>query len=142
MYQDKKELLSALYAMEKKQEKVESPEEAVLQFLDYRDKKREYFLTLNLDNQNQIIGRHVISRGTIDQSAVYIQEIIRPVLFDYASGIILGHNHPGGDPEPSSQDIALTNKIKEATQILNLRLLDHIIVARYGHFSFQENGMI
>lgn len=138
----KRQLLSALYALEEKQPAINTPEDVVAQFLKYRNRRKEYFFSLSVDNKNQLLKKHEISRGTVDQTAVFPQEVIKATLFCSGSGIILGHNHPGGDPTPSEQDKTLTWKIQEGAKFLGLRLLDHVIVAKYGHFSFQEHGLI
>lgn len=136
----KKALLEELYAMEPKQTSCNKPEDAVVLFLQYRNRRVESFFSLSLDNKNNIIRRHQITRGTVDQCAVYAPEVLRPALKCGASGIILGHNHPGGDPTPSCQDIQITDRIKQSIEAVGLRLLDHIIVARGGHYSFEEHG--
>jgi DNA repair protein RadC len=83
-----------------------------------------------------------MAKGTVDQAPVFPREIIRVCLIKQASGIILAHNHPGGDPEPSLQDRELTTKIKRIAVELGIRVLDHIIVTETGHFSFQEHGYL
>ena len=138
----KKELLQTLYALEPETPMVSGPEDAAIQFMKYKDRKIEYFFTLSLDNKNNLIKRHEISKGTVDQTSIYAREVFRPTLMCHGSGIVLGHNHPGGDPTPSRQDMELTTKLAEAAQILGVRLLDHIVVARSGHFSFQENAYL
>ncbi|MDZ7760047.1 MAG: JAB domain-containing protein [Desulfovermiculus sp.] len=138
----KKALLQELYAMEPAQVNISQPEEAVVQFLRYRDKPVEYFLSLSLDNKNNLIKRHEISKGTVDQSPVFVREVFKFALVCNCSGIVLGHNHPGGDPTPSRQDIELTEVIHQAAKHIGIRVLDHIIVARNGHFSFLEHGYV
>ncbi len=137
----KKELLQELYAMEKKSDyKFDGPEAAVAKLLPYRKKKIEYFVILLVDNKNRLIGKRVISKGTVDQAPVFPREIVRYALIKQASGIILAHNHPGGDPYPSLRDRELTQRVKQTCVDLGIRVLDHIIVASEGHFSFQEHG--
>ena len=137
------ELLSELYELEASQKfSLSSPEAAVLNLLPYRRKKTEHFIALAVDNKNRLICRKVMSRGTVDQAPVFPREIVRFALIKQASGIILAHNHPGGDPEPSLQDRELTTKIKRVCVELGIRVLDHIIIAETGHFSFQEHGYL
>ena len=78
----------------------------------------------------------------MDQCALYVQEVIKATLRCDGSGIILGHNHPGGDPYPSKQDQEVTCQMVKGAKIMGLRVLDHIIVAKHGHFSFQEHGLL
>lgn len=134
----KRELLTALYALEEPARPIITPEDAVVCFLKYRNRKIEYFFSLSVDNKNNVIKKHEISKGTVDQAPVFLQEILKATLRCDGSGIILGHNHPGGDPTPSQRDIELTMRVKEGTEILGLRLLDHIIVSKHGHYSFTE----
>ena len=137
------ELLSELYALEASSKPMlNSPESAVIQLLPYRKKKLEHFIALFVDNKNRLICRKVMAKGTVDQAPVFPREIIRHALIKQASGIILAHNHPGGDPEPSLQDRELTTKIKRIAVELGIRVLDHIIVTESGHFSFQEHGYL
>ena len=136
----KRELLNALYALEPKIPEINSPEDAVMQFLKYRKRRVEHFVSLSLNNKNEVIRRHELSRGTADQCAMYIQEVLKATLRCDGSAIILGHNHPGGDPTPSREDIDLTTRLRDAANLVGLRLLDHIVVARFGHYSLKENG--
>ena len=137
------ELLSELYSLEASSKPVlNRPEAAVVQLLPYRKKKTEHFIALAVDNKNRLIGKRVMSRGTVDQAPVFPREIIRYALIKQASGIILAHNHPGGDPDPSQQDRELTTKIKRVCLELGIRILDHIIITESGHFSFQERGYL
>ena len=137
------ELLSELYALEANTKPMlNSPESAVVQLLPYRKKKLEHFVALFVDNKNRLICKKVMAVGTVDQAPVFPREIVRFALIKQASGIILAHNHPGGDPEPSLQDRELTTKIKRVCVELGIRVLDHIIVTESGHFSFQEHGYL
>jgi DNA repair protein RadC len=138
-----RELLSELYALEASSKPMlNSPEAAVVQLLPYRKKKLEHFIALFVDNKNRLICRKVMARGTVDQAPVFPREIVRFALIKQASGIILAHNHPGGDPGPSLQDRELTTKIKRVCVELGIRVLDHIIVTEAAHFSFQEHGYL
>lgn len=143
MQEKVKDLLNELYAMESSQTyQMSNPEAAVIKLLPYRNRKTEHFITMLVDNKNNFMGKKLISKGTVDQSPVFPREIFRYAIMKCASGVILGHNHPGGDPTPSSQDIELTERIKQGAKIVGVRLLDHLIVARDGHYSFNEHGLI
>ncbi|WP_045216750.1 RadC family protein [Desulfonatronovibrio magnus] len=108
--------------------------------LEFKD--IEEFWVILVDNKNRLLTFEKMSKGTVDQAPVFPREIIAKALESRASGIILVHNHPGGDPEPSLQDRELTSKIKRVSQEMGIRILDHIIVADESHFSFQEYGYI
>jgi DNA repair protein RadC len=137
-----KDLLAQLYAAEPVCENLSHPEHVVVKMLPYRNKKVEYFVLFLLDNKNNVMARRVVSKGTVDQTPVYIREIMRLALMKQASGIIVAHNHPGGDPLPSVQDQELTTRLQKAAQMLNVRFLDHVIIARSGHYSFQAQGLL
>lgn len=97
---------------------------------------------LHLDSKNQLIRDEVISEGSIDQSAIYVREVIRRALDFGSAAIILVHNHPTGDPAPSKQDISVTRDIADACKRLGIALHDHIIIGRNGHLSLRSQGLI
>jgi DNA repair protein RadC len=138
------EILSEIYsrraALEK--ESFTSPATVAAHLAHYQEKKKEYFILITLDNKNHLIKRRTIAVGSVDQCTAYPRNIFHAALQDMASGIIIAHNHPGGDPKPSGQDITLTKQIEKIAKGLDIRLLDHIIVSRCGHFSFSENSLL
>ncbi len=137
-----RELLAELYAAQPACTNLSHPEHVVVQMLPYQDEKIEYFLALYVDNKNNLVSKRVISTGTVDQTPVYPREIIRHALLEQASGVIIAHNHPGGDPKPSVQDQELTKKVVDACRVMDIRMLDHVIISRGGHFSFQSQGLL
>lgn len=98
---------------------------------------KEQFRVLFLDKKNGLLKDEVQQVGTIDRAPVYPRELIRRALELGAASIILVHNHPSGDPTPSEEDIALTQKLKEIAQQFNIMLHDHIIIGRSGYSSFR-----
>jgi DNA repair protein RadC len=104
--------------------------------------EHEEFWTILLDNKNRLQAFEKVSKGTIDQAPVYPREIMTLALEHRSSAIILVHNHPGGDPTPSSQDIQLTNKLKSLGREMGIRVLDHMVVADNTHYSFMEHGLM
>jgi DNA repair protein RadC len=101
----------------------------------------EFWLAL-VDNKNRLMAWERVSQGTVDQAPVYPREVLGKALEHKASGIIMVHNHPGGDPRPSSQDVELTRRISRVARDLGVRLLDHLIVTENDYFSFQSQGML
>lgn len=101
-------------------------------------KNREVFTVLFLNQQNQLIKAEDMFSGTINEAAVYPREIIREALLCNAAAIIISHNHPSGECNPSQADIKMTNKIQKCCDLFNIRLLDHIIVAKKSYYSFTE----
>lgn len=103
--------------------------------------EQEHFMVLYLDTRNRIVDREVLYRGTLNQSLVRTAEIFRGAIRRNVMGIILGHNHPSGDPEPSAEDIALTRNLVEAGKLMQIDVLDHIVVGRGRWVSLRERGL-
>ncbi len=104
--------------------------------------KTEQFRVLFLNHRNELIADEVQQRGTIDHTPVYPREVVKRALELGASALIMVHNHPSGDPAPSTADIAMTREVQEAGEKLGIRLHDHVIVGRGGHNSFRTLGLI
>jgi DNA repair protein RadC len=109
---------------------------------EFRDSRKEYFLTLLLDGKNRIIRRVQVSQGSLNQSIVHPREVFCPAVKESAAAIILVHNHPTGDPAPSHEDIAITRRLKEAGDIMGIKVLDHIIIGDGEYQSFVERGLL
>lgn len=107
-----------------------------------RDLKHEVFAALLLDTQHRILSFEQLSIGTIDHATVYPREVVRLMLKYHASAVIFAHNHPSGCPDASDADIRLTHKLKEALALLDIRVLDHFIVADQHVVSFAEQGLL
>lgn len=123
--------------------KISSSEDAYKQFYPLlADLNHEETWALILDRSNKVVSTMQVSRGGISGTVVDIRLILREAINHYASGIILGHNHPSGNCVPSSQDTAITRKLKEAAQWMDISLLDHIIVCGDTYYSFADNGII
>lgn len=105
-------------------------------------KEREEFWMALVDTKNRLIAWEQISQGTVDQAVIYPREILSVALRHKASAMILVHNHPSGDPRPSAEDIAITRRIASAAREVDMRVLDHLVVAAGGFFSFQAEGMV
>jgi DNA repair protein RadC len=102
------------------------------------DGMQEEFHIVCLDTKNRVLATHAISVGILDASLVHPREVFRPAIRDAAAAILLVHNHPSGDPTPSSQDLAVTRKLESAGDQLGIKVLDHIIVSASGAVSLQE----
>lgn len=102
----------------------------------------ERFRVLHLNSKNVLIRDEVMSEGSIDQTAVYVREVIKRAMDLGATGLILVHNHPSGDPQPSRADIQLTRDIAEAGKRLGVAVHDHVIIAAQGHSSLRALGLI
>lgn len=103
---------------------------------------KEMFITLHLDGKNRIICMDVVSTGSLNQTIVHPRSVFMTACLSNAAAIILVHQHPTGDPTPSSEDIAITRRLKEAGEIMGIKILDHIIVGDGEYLSFVERGLL
>lgn len=107
------------------------------------DLPHEEFVVLMLSQANQVLGSLLIGVGGVSGTAVDVKKIFRPILSNpLVTGIILGHNHPSGNLQPSKQDIALTQKIVDASKLFDMRVCDHIIIAGHRYTSFLDQGLL
>lgn len=102
----------------------------------------EQFRVLYLDNRNRLLRDDWLAEGTVDHAPVYPREVMRRALELAASSMILVHNHPSGDPSPSSADIAMTRQLVDAARTLGLRVHDHLVIGRQGVASFKQLGLL
>lgn len=107
-----------------------------------RYEQKEIFMVLLLDMKNQVISLHTVSVGNLNASLVHPREVFRAALANAAAGIILIHNHPSGDPSPSSEDIDVTRRLQQAGEIMGILILDHIIIGDNKYVSLKEKGMV
>lgn len=107
-----------------------------------RDRQREAFYILFLDNQHRVIKDEVMFEGTIDAASVYPREVVKRALEHNAAALILAHNHPSGVAEPSQADRRITQRISDALALVDIRILDHFVVGDCDVISFAERGWI
>jgi DNA repair protein RadC len=101
----------------------------------------EQFRILFLDNRNRLIADEVASRGTVNHTQVYAREVLKRSLELHATALILVHNHPSGDPQPSKDDIVMTRELQDALQFMEIALHDHVIIGKGDWFSFRQSGL-
>lgn len=107
-----------------------------------RHRDAEVFGCLFLDNQNRLIAFEILFNGTIDGASVYPREVVRKVLKHNAAAVIFAHNHPSGICEPSRADHAITQRLKDALALIDVRVLDHLIIGEHEPLSFAEQGWL
>ena len=107
-----------------------------------RDQPHELFCCLHLDNRHRLIAFDELFRGTIDGASVHPREVVKQALGRNAAAVILAHNHPSGVAEPSQADELITRRLREALALVDIRVLDHCIVADNGCLSFAERGLL
>src|SRR5580658_10377925 len=107
-----------------------------------RDRPYEVFCCTHLDARHRLIAFEELFRGTVDGASVHPREVVRQALARNAAAVIFAHNHPSGVAEPSHADELITRRLREALQLVDIRVLDHLIVADNGCLSFAERGLI
>lgn len=123
--------------------KITSPEEIASVFIPLlRDEQKEKFIVVCLNSSNKIIKYEIISVGNLNSSIVHPREVFRTAIENNSASVLLIHNHPSGNPEPSAEDITITKKLKESGTIIGIPVVDHIIVASNKYLSFIEKGLI
>jgi len=122
--------------------KVNGPSDVVPLCQAMTSYRQEVFRVLLLSTRNEILRRVTVSKGSLSASLVHPRDVFYPAINANAACIILVHNHPSGDPEPSLDDIELTKRMSEAGVLLGINVLDHVVVAKRGYVSLKERGVI
>jgi DNA repair protein RadC len=121
---------------------INTPEDVIKAVSFIKNKKREYFMGLYLNARRQLIMTHIISIGTLDMSIAHPREVFEPAIKHNAASVIIVHNHPSGDPEPSNADIVLTRRLVEAGSMLDIQIQDHIILTDKKYISFSKEDYL
>ncbi len=108
----------------------------------FSTKNQEHFLTITLDGASHIINTRTVFIGTLNQSLVHPREVFADAIADRAAGIIIAHNHPSGTLEASRADVQITQRLKEVSKLVGIELLDHVILAKGGYYSFSDEGLL
>ncbi|WP_020678104.1 JAB domain-containing protein [Geopsychrobacter electrodiphilus] len=111
-------------------------------FRDLAKETKENFVALHLDTKNRIICYDTVSIGSLNASVVHPREVYKTVLLSSAAAVLFIHNHPSGDTAPSREDIEITKRLKDAGELLGIRVLDHLIVGEAGYYSFANDGIL
>ena len=115
----------------------------VIRLFDFlRRETREHFWAAHLDSKNKLLCLDPISTGSLNASIVHPREVFKSCLLSSAAALLLVHNHPSGDPTPSAEDREITTRLKEASELLGIRLLDHVIIGDGRHYSFADQGLL
>lgn len=122
--------LSKRYLIDSERPIIDSPERAVEQLADIRDKKQEHFVVMTLDGANRLIAKRIITIGTLTSSLIHPREVFADAITDRAASIIVAHNHPSGSLDSSQVDVEVTSRLKEIGNLIGVQLLDHVIVTK------------
>jgi DNA repair protein RadC len=124
-------------------EKLQSPEQVSAHFsARMRRYRQEVFVVLLLDSRHRLIGEVEVSRGSLNQSLVHPREVFAPALRESAAAILVLHNHPSGDPQPSREDHEVTRRLVRAGEILGIRVVDHLVIGGEQFTSFARTGQL
>ncbi len=107
-----------------------------------RDRRKEVFIALLLDSKNRVLREVQISEGSLTASIVHPREVFAPVVRESAAAVLFVHNHPSGDPTPSREDLEITTRLREAGELMGVRVLDHIIIGSGQYVSFVDRGLM
>jgi DNA repair protein RadC len=122
--------------------KIECAKDVLPLVADIASKPQEHFVCISLNGANEVIEKRIVTIGLLDKSPIHPREVFADVIADRAAAVILVHNHPSGDPEPSDADRHTQEQLTEAAKILGLRVLDNIVVTKKDYFSFRESALI
>ena len=134
-----------LHELEEKYEKkviIKDPDTVLREMRDIKKWNKEAFVGFYLDSQSKVISREIISIGILNSVIVHPREIFRTAIIRNANAIIVAHNHPSGNLEPSSEDIEITKKLRQSGDIIGIKLFDHVIVSNEGYYSFSDRGKL
>ncbi len=127
----------------KKLPEIRGPEDVVrLVGPKLRREQREHFIVLLLNARHEVTGRETVSVGSLNASIVHPREVFRPAVVSSAAAVLLVHNHPSGDPEPSEEDLSITKRLVQAGEILGISVLDHVILASRGVVSLRARQQL
>lgn len=119
---------------------VESPRDAADQVPELRRAKKEHFVALYLNARNQLLAKETVSVGTLTSNLVHPREVFSPAVAHSAASVLLIHNHPSGDPTPSPEDLTLTQRLREAGDLMGIAVLDHVILGERDLVSLKAQG--
>jgi len=126
----------------KSNKRITSAQDVYDELKQFSTKNQEHFLTITLDGASHIINIRTVFIGTLNQSLVHPREVYADAIADRAAGIIIAHNHPSGTLTASRADIQITNRLKEVSKLVGIELLDHVILAKNGYYSFSDEGLL
>jgi DNA repair protein RadC len=121
---------------------INSAKDAVAQLQEIRIVKKEHFVVLYLNARNQLVHKEIVFIGTLNASLIHPREIFEPAIKNLTAQIIIAHNHPSGDTEPSTDDMAITKRLIESGKILGIEIIDHVIITKNEFLSFKDKKLI
>ncbi len=126
----------------KKEVHIRNAKEAFEYLCDMKKLKKEVFRGIYLSTSLEILADEVISIGSLDKNIIHPREVFEPAFSNHAYGLIIAHNHPSGEAQPSDEDIKITQELVKTAKMMQITLIDHIIIANKGSFSFKDAGIL
>ena len=124
------------------EKKISFPQDVLPLIHHYADRKQEHFICVSLNGAHEVMNIRTVSVGLVNRAIVHPREVFADPIKDRAAAVLVAHNHPSGNVQPSREDLEVTARIEEAGRILGIALLDHIIFSVKGYYSFLEHGHI
>jgi DNA repair protein RadC len=121
---------------------IRGPDDVLAQVRDLARARREHFVVLLLNARHELQCRETVSIGSLNASIVHPREVFLPAILHSAASVVLVHNHPSGDPEPSEEDLSITRRLVEVGELVGIAVLDHVIVASRGLVSFRSRQLL
>ena len=122
---------------------IDSPEKAVkLVKSIIEESDREMMVVVNLDTKHQPTELYIAATGSLNSCIIHPREIFKTAIISSSNSILIAHNHPSGNPKPSQEDNAVTERLKSAAEIIGINLIDHIIIGRESYYSYKENNLL
>jgi DNA repair protein RadC len=121
---------------------IRGPEDIASLLPQMKNLKREHFIVVLLNARHEVDAVETVSIGSLNASIVHPREVFKPAILASAASVVLVHNHPSGDPEPSEEDLSITKRLVECGELLGIGVLDHVIVASRGVVSFRSRQLL
>lgn len=121
---------------------IRGPADVLKLFKKLPKETREHFFAVLLNVRNEVEAVETISVGSLNSSIVHPREVFKPAVMGSAASVVLVHNHPSGDPEPSEEDLSITKRLVESGELLGIGVLDHLIIAARGYVSFRDRQLL
>ena len=122
--------------------KISGAKDAYTAMKRFWGKKQEHFLVMTLDGNHKPIKIHVVTIGLLNRTLIHPREVFRTAILDCAAGIIIAHNHPSSNLQPSTEDDQITRRLFDSGQLVGIPVLDHLIISKSGYYSYQEVGKL
>jgi DNA repair protein RadC len=122
--------------------RISSPSDIYGALARYARARNERFFAITLNGAHEIIKVHIVSIGLVNRTVVHPREVFITAIKDNSCAIIVAHNHPSGRLDPSPEDRDITNRLRQASEVLGIALLDHVVFSKSGYFSFVEHGLL